>query len=224
MVQALEGLLDEHKGSLDIDALDAKQCSALEYSVLRRNMGAVRFLLKRGANPDGVEEDGPFPLLHAAGRDHPDVMYALIEAGARINQTRPRLEWPTALHGAALLGRAAAVRALLELGADAGIRDKEGKTAGEVAAQHNHTAVLAVFKEFATQPGGKGAPSSAKQPAVASSPAAKDGIASALARARLLRGSDPQVECRSQSRSTASGCSCLRGQDRSEADCSRRCN
>jgi ankyrin repeat protein len=56
-----------------------------------------------------------------------------LTAGAHVNAASP-VDGKTALHRAAIFGHAAAVRALLEHGADASVQGSDGQTALDVAA------------------------------------------------------------------------------------------
>jgi ankyrin repeat protein len=52
-------------------------------------------------------------------------------------------------HGAALFNRPDMARWLLDNGAFAGLTDRNGKTAAQVARDRGHAAVLAVLEEYA---------------------------------------------------------------------------
>jgi len=53
----------------------------------------------------------------------------------------------SALHGAAINGRLAIVKRLLERGADPTLRDKDGDTALDDARQYGHSEVVALLSE-----------------------------------------------------------------------------
>jgi ankyrin repeat protein len=96
-------------------------------------------LLKAGADPNAGNS-----ILHASCEWHfehlvPAVRY-LAQAGWNVNSCDSAGQ--TALHKAAFLGYAAAVRALLDNHADSGAKDSAGLTALDVAHQWNKVAVI----------------------------------------------------------------------------------
>ena len=50
---------------------------------------AVRLILELGADPNGVDVNGSFPLFRAAGAGNDELVQALLDAGADVNQARP---------------------------------------------------------------------------------------------------------------------------------------
>ena len=50
---------------------------------------AVRLILELGADPNGVDVNGVFPLFQAAGAGNDELVRALADAGADVNQQRP---------------------------------------------------------------------------------------------------------------------------------------
>ena len=86
-------------------------------------------------------------LLAAAGRNEPDVLTALISAGADVEGRLPEdshyASWASPLLQAATLNRLGAVSALVEAGADMGKRDMNGRTAVMLAAAQNTPDVVA---------------------------------------------------------------------------------
>jgi ankyrin repeat protein len=88
-------------------------------------------LLEAGADVNAADDEQWSPLHLAAHSGHHDCLVALVAAGAKVNGTTENLR--TALYYAAQNGYQACVVALLGAGADVAARDKEGKTARDMA-------------------------------------------------------------------------------------------
>ncbi|MGX5872981.1 ankyrin repeat domain-containing protein, partial [Burkholderia gladioli] len=106
-------LLDHDPGAFSQDEKD----HALRIAV-RSNADAVRVLLDRGANPNAKEGAFERTALHEAILVHGDVdmLTVLLDAGADIDERDAQMDAPLRL--AIELGRTAAVRLLLDRGAD----------------------------------------------------------------------------------------------------------
>ena len=100
------------------------------------NFDAARLLLNRGADANAKLKTGLTSLMYASGEGHVDIMRELLAHGATVNDAlKPGspLGGYTALHFAALQGRAESVRILIENGADPSIVANDGSTALDVA-------------------------------------------------------------------------------------------
>ncbi|KAJ4448639.1 hypothetical protein ANN_00029 [Periplaneta americana] len=132
-------------GSL-VNAVDHAGRTPLWLAAREGRQDACRALLAAGARPDVKERPSGRTALHvAAFWGRPAVCELLLAAGARPNEPADAYQW-TALHWAAWFGRAPVVQLLLQHGAERGARDKQGRTALDLARQNRHTAVAAMLQ------------------------------------------------------------------------------
>ena len=114
--EELGSLLSQHLKSVDIDRRDKAGNTALHNAARAASDTAVALLLRLGADPNLPDGEG-FPPLHLAATRATWVYLGTYE-----------LE-----EYAAWANRAARIRALLlAAGADSGLRDRKGRTAGEI--------------------------------------------------------------------------------------------
>lgn len=132
----------------DVNAIDATGKTAICYAVGRGFTPVVRLLIDRGVNVNRHYGNNLTALMWAAGysdeagvADVADAMSLLIESGARLDARDNRGR--TALMIAAELGHTGAAELLIARGADRYLRDKNGKTAGDLARNEALRAVLA---------------------------------------------------------------------------------
>jgi ankyrin repeat protein len=92
----------------------------------------IRQLCARGADPDQASGENVWtPLLHAVHKNQLDSVRALLDAGASADSAAPNGTTPLMM--AAGYGNRPMVALLLELGADADIRDRSGAVALDYA-------------------------------------------------------------------------------------------
>jgi ankyrin repeat protein len=122
----------------DPSGRDATGKSAVVYAAARGFLPIVRRLLDAGVDPNQRYANDLTLLMWAAGHAHDapesdglQVVELLLQKGAPVNAVDDRGR--TALMNAAELGHAAIVRRLLSAGADPTLRDKDGKTAADLA-------------------------------------------------------------------------------------------
>jgi|LakMenEpi03Aug12_release.lakeMendotaPanAssembly.Ray.scaffolds.fasta_scaffold90067_4 ankyrin repeat protein len=110
------------------------------------DLAAVQRILATGQNPNLGDAQGVTPLMHAAGSGHVDVVQALLAAKAN-----PRLAdaaGRSALMHASEQGQLATVQALLAAkDTNPAQRDRQGRTARQLAEANGHDAVAAVLAD-----------------------------------------------------------------------------
>ena len=129
-----------------------KDESPLMLAALKGHKDLVRKLIARDAD---VNKPGWAPLHYAATGGHLEVMLILLEEHAFIDAQSPNKSTPLMM--AAMYGSPAAVRLLLEAGADPMVRNELGLTAVEFAqkANRSESAELIASAIRSKQPKGK---------------------------------------------------------------------
>jgi len=84
-------------------------------------------LIKDGADVNGIDETGQSPLHHACYLGYLEIIKLLLDNGANVNKTVPKLAL-TPIHGATMNGNRSIVALLVDRGADINARDSEGAT------------------------------------------------------------------------------------------------
>lgn len=116
--------------------------SALTQAV--RHPGAVKALLKAGADPMADNPSHQTPLQEAARQDATKSLRLILGSGGTPNHVD--LQGRTPLHYAAERCNAVAVDALLKAGADETVKDNGGKTAGDTARAKGCSDVIALIE------------------------------------------------------------------------------
>lgn len=127
----LEGLqrLAAEGASLDSKAADdfGNRMPALLWAISFGQPEAALFLLRHGAGANLRDDQGRTPLMAAVGRDHLELIQALVDAGGDLQAANG--QGTTVLMEAAASGQPEVVRLLLNHGADLHARDQAGLTA-----------------------------------------------------------------------------------------------
>ena len=125
--------------------------SALMFAALRGNMDLCKKLIARDAD---VNKPGWAPLHYAATGAHLEVMRLLLDNAAYIDAESPNGSTPLMM--AAMYGNAAAVKLLLDAGADPLLKNSLGLTAVDFAlkAERKDAAELIAATIRATKPQG----------------------------------------------------------------------
>ncbi|XP_078688558.1 uncharacterized protein LOC144920321 isoform X5 [Branchiostoma floridae x Branchiostoma belcheri] len=116
----------------DMNAKNKRQYSPLHLASENGDRDTVSALLAAGADVNAWDNCQSSPLHWAALNDKHETVSALLTAGADVKALD---KWRnTPLHDAATLGHPKCAEILLQHGADTGIRNKEGRTANDIAA------------------------------------------------------------------------------------------
>ena len=135
-----------------VESRTAKDESPLMMAAIKGHLDLARKLIERGAD---VNKSGWAPLHYAASSGHLEMMNLLLEKHAYIDAESPNGTTPLMM--AAHYGTAAAVKLLLEAGADATLRNQLGMTAIDFAnkASRTDSAELIAAMRRSQQPRGK---------------------------------------------------------------------
>lgn len=131
---------------MDLDAVNASDENALMFAALHGNMGILRQLLHKGAEPN---KPGWTPLHYAASNNHPisvEVIEMLLDYNAYIDAESPNQTTPLMM--AARYGYPATVKLLLEAGADVSLHNEKGLTAVDFAQASHRTEVVQMLRAW----------------------------------------------------------------------------
>ena len=114
------------------------------------DLGTLKSLLARDASLlNARDSDGSTPLHCATWKGHPNVVAALLEAGADVNAVNQNEHWGTTpLHAAAHANQAVIAKMLLDHGADMKAKDMEGRTPMFHTTFHKAKAVAKLLQPF----------------------------------------------------------------------------
>ncbi|CAN0317608.1 unnamed protein product, partial [Phaeothamnion confervicola] len=131
---ALQVLLEKNP---DVNARGPGGWTPIFWCALTGRSKLMETLLKRGADVTMKDDYGRSALHIAAARNHLGTVATLIGGGAVVNQIAPG-ESSTPLHMAAERGHLAVCDCLIFNGANLALKDKDGRTALELAQKNRH--------------------------------------------------------------------------------------
>lgn len=129
------------------------ETSALKTAIYQKDAEAVQRLLDSGAPFDGSDTPRQSSPLRTAVRNHLGIVKMLLEAGADVNAlSGGQNNQATAVFEAAKSANSAAVKLLLEFGADPTIQSANFGNALEAAAHSNSLEIVELFLEWGVSP------------------------------------------------------------------------
>ena len=117
----------------------------LAVAVRQGNVNHARWLIERGADVNGRDEDGDLILMAAVRFLNTDMVRLLEKHGAKTDDT-------TRFMIAAFLNRADVVQTMLQNGTNPNIKDRDGDTALSCAAQQGNVETVKVLLQHGTNP------------------------------------------------------------------------
>jgi Zn-dependent protease with chaperone function len=150
LTQAIvDGDLDEAgrliESGADVHTVDYNGYTPLDWAVMDKNEDMVKLLLKLKADPNFETEYGMTPFMTAAQAGNPSMVELLYHAGGDPNYQELSGGY-TALTYAVLSSDMETVKLLLDLGADAEIKDYSGMTARMQALQSGEQEIADLLK------------------------------------------------------------------------------
>ena len=126
-----------------ISEKDKYEFSILHGAVMSESEELIKFLIKNGADVNAKNDEGITPLHIVL---YPEIAQILIAHGAVINAVSKNGDTP--LHVMAAEGDQTldVVELLLENGADKSIKDKQGKTAFDIAKSRDEEGLMEILK------------------------------------------------------------------------------
>jgi ankyrin repeat protein/L-ascorbate metabolism protein UlaG (beta-lactamase superfamily) len=126
--------------------------TALDGTARHQNLDFVRLLIEHGAGVNLQNERGETPLIQAVKGGDPDILEALLGAGADTEMTEANFG-RTALHLASIRGYRDLAEHLVKAGTALDRRDNRGNTAVELAAVYGHGDVVDLLTASGAKPG-----------------------------------------------------------------------
>ncbi|XP_030517597.1 protein VAPYRIN-like [Rhodamnia argentea] len=136
-------LLLAHRAS--IERSETSNCGPVHLATGSGHTEVLKLLLLKGADLNALTKDGKTALHIAVKEQRRDCARLLLSGGAKTD-VHDGKDGDTPLHVAASHGDENTVKLLLQKGANKDVRNKYGKTAYDVAAEHGHTKLFDALK------------------------------------------------------------------------------
>jgi uncharacterized protein len=117
------------------------------YATAKGNLDIFQILLAAGADVNIKDRSGETALSKAAYWGHLEIVNLLLSAGAEVNGIDNE-EGSAPLMNAIYFGRIQIVEILLSAGANPTLRDKNGKTAIEIAIEHQKLEIADLLRQL----------------------------------------------------------------------------
>lgn len=124
-------------GGADPDEQDARGWSPLIWAAAEGHLDAVNLLLDHGADPNTINYLGRSAVMYASNYGYYEIVRVLVEKGSILNLSSKLSDHPP-LSAAAQRGHLEIVKLFVENGADPLYRNKEGKSALDLAMESGH--------------------------------------------------------------------------------------
>jgi ankyrin repeat protein len=125
---------------------------ALIVATERGHLDAVKYLLEKGAHPNHKDRDGRTALAAAAQSGRADIARALLDGGASPNLVAQNKDTPLLI--AVRAHRVGVVQVLLAHNVDVEDTDVTGRTALDVAEEHNFNDIASLLRAAESRAGG----------------------------------------------------------------------
>jgi ankyrin repeat protein len=119
---------------VSINEVDECGRTVLQWAIMKKNVAIVKYLIDKGADLNIADQLGMSPLLWAAQERDGNEIIDLLLAHSKVNVDHLDVNGHTALHWAAMKSNVAVFKNLIDKGANANIKDKEGLTPLDIAA------------------------------------------------------------------------------------------
>lgn len=137
----------ELQAGVDVNSQNPDQRTALMFAGFNGHTETAELLISNGANINMTDNVGRGALMFASTGPFNETVKLLLEKGADVNAIEKQENW-TALMFAAAEGQSAVVMTLLENGADWKLKDIDGDTARNFAANNGHMQVAEQIDSF----------------------------------------------------------------------------
>jgi ankyrin repeat protein len=131
---------------VNFNTLGPSGWTALMYAAAKGNLDIFQVLIAAGADVNLKHKFGCTALSEAAYWGHLDLVNLLLSAGAEVNSIDDEEE-TTPLINAIYFGRIQIVKILLDAGANPNFRDENGKTALEIAIEHQKLEIADLLRQ-----------------------------------------------------------------------------